>query len=70
MVAAAAAAVPSLTGRPSMLRWALIFFVIALVAAVFGFSGVAGDAAWIGKILLFVFLILAIASLVMGRRGP
>ena len=53
-----------------MLRWALIFFVIALVAAVFGFSGVAGDAAWIGKILLFVFLILAIASLVMGRRGP
>jgi len=53
-----------------MLRWALIFFVIALVAAVFGFGGVAGDAAWIGKILLFVFLILAIASLVMGRRGP
>ena len=36
----------------------------------FGFGGVAGDAAWIGKILLFVFLILAIASLVMGRRGP
>jgi uncharacterized membrane protein YtjA (UPF0391 family) len=51
-----------------MLRWALIFFVVAIVAAVFGFSGLAGDAAWIGKILLFVFLILAVVSLVMGRR--
>ena len=52
-----------------MLRWALIFFVIAIVAAVFGFGGVAGDAAWIGKILLFVFLVLAVASLFLGRRS-
>jgi uncharacterized membrane protein YtjA (UPF0391 family) len=52
-----------------MLRWALIFFVVAIVAAIFGFSGVAGDAAWIGRILLFVFLILAVVSLVMGRRA-
>ena len=51
-----------------MLRWALMFFVVAIVAAVFGFGGVAGEAAWIGKILLFVFLILAVVSLVMGRR--
>jgi uncharacterized membrane protein YtjA (UPF0391 family) len=51
-----------------MLRWALLFFIIAIVAAVFGFGGIAGDAAWIGKILLVVFLILAIVSLVMGRR--
>lgn len=52
-----------------MLRWALIFFVIAIVAAVFGFGGLAGDAAWIGKILLLVFLVLAVVSLIMGRRG-
>lgn len=53
-----------------MLRWAIVFFVVALLAAVFGFGGVAGDAAWIGKILLFVFLILAVLSFVMGRRSP
>jgi uncharacterized membrane protein YtjA (UPF0391 family) len=53
-----------------MLRWALLFFVVAIIAAVFGFGGIAGEAAWIGKILLVVFLILAVVSLVMGRRGP
>lgn len=53
-----------------MLRWALMFFVVAIIAAVFGFGGVAGEAAWIGKILLVVFLILAVVSMVMGRRGP
>lgn len=52
-----------------MLRWALIFFVVAIVAAIFGFGGVAGDAAWIGKILLFVFLVLAVLSLIMGRSA-
>jgi uncharacterized membrane protein YtjA (UPF0391 family) len=52
-----------------MARWAIIFFVIALVAALFGFGGIAGDAAWIGQILLFVFLILAVLSMVFGRRG-
>ena len=52
-----------------MLRWAILFFVIALIAAVFGFGGIAGDAAWMGKILLVVFLILAVISMVMGRRS-
>ena len=51
-----------------MLRWALIFFIVAIIAAVFGFGGIAGDAAWIGKILLIVFIILAIVSLLMGGR--
>lgn len=49
-------------------RWAILFFVIALIAAVFGYGGIAGDAAWIGQILLFVFLILAVVSLIFGRR--
>jgi uncharacterized membrane protein YtjA (UPF0391 family) len=53
-----------------MLRYALIFLVVAIIAAVFGFGGIAGDAAWIAKILLVVFLILAAVSLILGRRGP
>jgi uncharacterized membrane protein YtjA (UPF0391 family) len=52
-----------------MARWAILFFIIALVAALFGFGGIAGEAAWIGQVLLVVFLILAIVSMVFGRRG-
>ena len=51
-----------------MLRWAVIFLVVALVAAVFGFGGIAGDAAWMAKILFVAFLIVALVSLVLGRR--
>ena len=40
-----------------MARWAIIFFIVALIAAVFGFGGIAGEAAWIGQVLLFVFLV-------------
>jgi uncharacterized membrane protein YtjA (UPF0391 family) len=49
-----------------MLYGAAVFFVIALVAAVFGFSTVAGSAIGIAKILFFVFLILFLISLVSG----
>ena len=52
-----------------MLRWAVIFLIVALIAAVFGFSDVAGDAAWIAKILFFVFLVVFVVALVMGRTG-
>jgi len=52
-----------------MLRWALIFLVVAIIAAILGFGGIAGDLAWIAKILLFVFLILFVVSLLMGRRA-
>jgi uncharacterized membrane protein YtjA (UPF0391 family) len=48
----------------SMLHYAVIFFVIALIAAVFGFAGIAAGAAGIAKILFFVFLILAIVSFI------
>lgn len=51
-----------------MLRWAIIFFVVALVAALFGFGGIAAGAVEIGKILFVVFLVLAVISLIMGRR--
>jgi uncharacterized membrane protein YtjA (UPF0391 family) len=52
----------------AMLHYALIFFVVAVIAAVLGFGGIAGAAAGIAKILFFVFLILFVVSLVMGRR--
>jgi uncharacterized membrane protein YtjA (UPF0391 family) len=55
-----------------MLHYALVFFVVALIAAVFGFGGIAVGAAEIAKILFFIFLVLFVVSLVAGlfRRGP
>ena len=52
----------------AMLRYAILFFVVALVAAVFGFGGIAGDAAWIAQWVVVVFLILSVASMLMGGR--
>jgi uncharacterized membrane protein YtjA (UPF0391 family) len=52
-----------------MLRWAVIFAILALVAGVLGFGGMAGDFALLAKILLFVFLVLFVMSLVFGRGG-
>ncbi len=52
-----------------MLRWAIVFAILALVAAVLGFGGLAGDFAYIAKVLLFVFLVLFVVSLIFGRRG-
>lgn len=50
-----------------MLRYAIIFFVISLIAAVLGFGGIAGSAAGIAKLLFIGFLILAVLSLIFGR---
>jgi len=53
-----------------MLGWALSFLVIALLAAAFGFTGLAGTAAGIAKILFFVFLVIFAISLLTGlMRG-
>jgi uncharacterized membrane protein YtjA (UPF0391 family) len=52
-----------------MLRAAVIFFIIALIAAFFGYGGIAGESASIGKILLFVFLALAVISYVVSLAG-
>lgn len=54
-----------------MLYYALFFFIIAIVAAVFGFGGIAAGAVSVGKILCAIFLILAIISLAVNfsRRG-
>jgi uncharacterized membrane protein YtjA (UPF0391 family) len=54
-----------------MLHYAVVFFVIALIAAVFGFGGIAAGAVEIAKILFFVFLLMAAVTFVMSliRRG-
>jgi uncharacterized membrane protein YtjA (UPF0391 family) len=54
--------------RDTMLRWAAVFFLIAIVAAVFGFTGIAVGAAAAAKITFVVFLVLAGISLLLGRR--
>jgi uncharacterized membrane protein YtjA (UPF0391 family) len=74
--------VPAITSHPTrifaqparshaMLHYAVVFFVIALIAALFGFGGIAASAVGIGKILFIVFAILAVASFLFGliRRG-
>mgnify|MGYP005865083689 CR=1 FL=1 len=53
-----------------MLSWALLFLVIALIAALFGFTGVAGTSMVAAKILFFVFLVLFVVSLIAGNRTP
>jgi uncharacterized membrane protein YtjA (UPF0391 family) len=54
-----------------MLGWALTFLIIALIAAILGFGGIAGTAISIAKIIFFVaislFALSAIAHLVRGR---
>ncbi len=52
-----------------MLNWALTFFVVAIIAAVFGFGGIAAEATGVAKILFFVFLILALLSFLTGKRS-
>ncbi len=51
-----------------MLNYAVIFFIIALVAAVLGFGVIAGTAATIAKVLFVIFLILFVVSLLRGKR--
>jgi uncharacterized membrane protein YtjA (UPF0391 family) len=49
-----------------MLRWALIFLLLAIVAGALGFFALAGVAALLAKILLIVFVILLLVSLFSG----
>ena len=58
----------------AMLYWAVVFLVIAIIAALFGFGGIAEASAGIAQILFFIFLVLLIVTLVMhfvrGQRPP
>lgn len=54
-----------------MLSWALAFFITSLIAAVYGFTGIAAGAAEFAKILFVVFVVLFLVSLVAGlTRRP
>jgi len=50
-----------------MLHYTILFLVIALVAALLGFGGLAGTATLIAKICFGVFLVLFIVSLILGK---
>lgn len=55
-----------------MLKWAIIFAIISIIAAVFGFGGVASGAATIAKILFFVFLVICllfVAAALLGGKA-
>ena len=49
-----------------MIYWSAAFFVIAIIAAAFGFGGIAQGAVDIARILFFIFLVLFVLSLVAG----
>jgi uncharacterized membrane protein YtjA (UPF0391 family) len=53
-------------GDAAMLGWALTFLVVAIIAAVFGFGGIAVASASIAKIIFLVFLVLFAVSLIAG----
>ncbi len=49
-----------------MLRLAIVFLVVALVAALFGFGGIAAGAVSIAKVLFYIFLVLFLLSIIAG----
>ena len=49
-----------------MLRWAVIFFLISMIAAFFGFTDVAAGAAEIAKVLFYIFVAIFVVFLVLG----
>lgn len=54
-----------------MLRFAIIFFVIAIIAAIFGFGGIASAAAGIAQIIFYLFLVFFFIALIAGLvNGP
>lgn len=56
-----------------MLYWAAVFFIIAIVAGLFGFGGIAAAAGGIAQILFYVFVALFVLALIfglIGRRRP
>ena len=52
-----------------MLRWAIAFLIIALIAAVMGFTALEGAAAWAAKVTFLVFVVLFVVSLIFGNRS-
>lgn len=53
-----------------MISWAITFLIIAIIAALLGFTSIMGTSLYIAKILFFVFIVMFVISLLMGRRAP
>jgi uncharacterized membrane protein YtjA (UPF0391 family) len=51
-----------------MLHYAWVFLILAIIAAIFGFGGIALAAAGIAKVLFFIFIALFLIGLLTGRR--
>jgi uncharacterized membrane protein YtjA (UPF0391 family) len=49
-----------------MLRWAFIFLIVAIVAAIFGFGGIAATAAGFAKVLFFIAIAIFLVFLLLG----
>jgi uncharacterized membrane protein YtjA (UPF0391 family) len=54
----------------TLLKWALIFFLVSLVAALFGFTSISVASADVARILFYVFLVIFLILLVLGMRAP
>lgn len=53
-----------------MFGWSITLFIISIVAAIFGFGGIAASAEGAAKVVFFVALVLAVISFFMGRKSP
>jgi uncharacterized membrane protein YtjA (UPF0391 family) len=60
----------------TILKWALVFFVISIVAAIFGFGGIAATSGDIARVLFYIFIAIFVILLILGltvfraARGP
>ncbi len=52
-----------------LLGWALIFLIVALIAAAFGFGGIASASAGIAKVLFFIFIVVFLVLLISALLG-
>jgi len=53
-----------------MLRWSLVFLIVAMLAGLFGFTPIGGGSYESAKILFFVFLVLFVVSLLFDPEAP
>ena len=55
-----------------MIKWAIVFALISVVAGIFGFTGIAADSAAVAKILFYIaltiFVVLIVIGLVVGKK--
>jgi uncharacterized membrane protein YtjA (UPF0391 family) len=52
-----------------MLYWALVFFIIAIIAGAFGFGGISAAAAGIAQLLFYIFVVIFLVALIAGLLG-